>query len=199
MAAAAGGFTGICAMPNTDPVTDNQAAVGFVVRQSMRAAQGPGLPDRRDHPGPEGREAGRIRRDGRGRGGGGERRRQAGRLEPHDAHRARVRPDLRDPGGRPLRGPDPRRGGRDARRAGLGPARPQGDSLRGRRDHGRPRHHPGRADRWACPPLSHVHPGVGGPDPSGQGEGAPGHRRGDAASLHPDPRGAARGTRPTPR
>jgi dihydroorotase len=39
MAAAAGGFTGICAMPNTDPVTDNQAAVGFVVRQSMRAAK----------------------------------------------------------------------------------------------------------------------------------------------------------------
>ncbi|HEU4996734.1 MAG TPA: dihydroorotase [Gemmatimonadaceae bacterium] len=36
-AAAAGGFTAICAMPNTDPVTDNQAAVGFVVRQSMRA------------------------------------------------------------------------------------------------------------------------------------------------------------------
>ena len=36
-AAAAGGFTAICAMPNTDPVTDNQAAVGFVVRQSGRA------------------------------------------------------------------------------------------------------------------------------------------------------------------
>ena len=32
-AAAAGGFTAICAMPNTDPVTDNQAAVGFIVRQ----------------------------------------------------------------------------------------------------------------------------------------------------------------------
>jgi dihydroorotase len=37
-AAALGGFTAICAMPNTDPVTDNQAAVGFVVRQSQRAA-----------------------------------------------------------------------------------------------------------------------------------------------------------------
>jgi dihydroorotase len=36
-AAAAGGFTAICAMPNTDPVTDNQAAVGFIVRQAMRA------------------------------------------------------------------------------------------------------------------------------------------------------------------
>jgi dihydroorotase len=37
-AAAAGGFTAVCAMPNTDPVTDNQAAVGFIVRQSLRAA-----------------------------------------------------------------------------------------------------------------------------------------------------------------
>jgi dihydroorotase len=37
-AAAAGGFTGVCAMPNTDPVTDNQAAVGFIIRQASRAA-----------------------------------------------------------------------------------------------------------------------------------------------------------------
>ena len=38
-AAAAGGFTAVCAMPNTDPVTDNQAAVGFIVRQSLRAGK----------------------------------------------------------------------------------------------------------------------------------------------------------------
>src|SRR5207247_1851001 len=37
-AAAAGGFTALCAMPNTDPVTDNQAAVGFILAQSARAA-----------------------------------------------------------------------------------------------------------------------------------------------------------------
>ncbi len=36
-AAAAGGFTAICAMPNTSPVTDNQAAVGFIVRQAQLA------------------------------------------------------------------------------------------------------------------------------------------------------------------
>jgi dihydroorotase len=36
-AAAAGGFTAVCAMPNTDPVTDNQAAIGFVARQALRA------------------------------------------------------------------------------------------------------------------------------------------------------------------
>lgn len=36
-AAAAGGFTSVCAMPNTEPVTDNQAAVGFVVKQGEAA------------------------------------------------------------------------------------------------------------------------------------------------------------------
>jgi dihydroorotase len=36
-AAAVGGFTAVCAMPNTDPVTDNQAAVGFIIRQAQRA------------------------------------------------------------------------------------------------------------------------------------------------------------------
>ena len=36
-AAAAGGFTAVCAMPNTDPVTDNQAAVGFISRQASIA------------------------------------------------------------------------------------------------------------------------------------------------------------------
>ena len=36
-AAAAGGFTAVCAMPNTDPVTDNQAAVGFIISQAKKA------------------------------------------------------------------------------------------------------------------------------------------------------------------
>ena len=36
-AAAAGGFTALCAMPNTKPVTDNQATVGFVKRQGEAA------------------------------------------------------------------------------------------------------------------------------------------------------------------
>ncbi len=35
--AVAGGFTGVCAMPNTRPVTDNQATVGFVKRQGEAA------------------------------------------------------------------------------------------------------------------------------------------------------------------
>ncbi len=36
-AAAAGGFTAICAMPNTDPPVDNPAAVGFVRAEGIRA------------------------------------------------------------------------------------------------------------------------------------------------------------------
>ncbi len=36
-AAAAGGFTAICAMPNTDPVVDDPAGVGFVLAQGLAA------------------------------------------------------------------------------------------------------------------------------------------------------------------
>jgi dihydroorotase len=39
MAAAAGGFTAVCAMPNTDPVVDNPGTVGFIVSQAQRAAK----------------------------------------------------------------------------------------------------------------------------------------------------------------
>lgn len=37
MAAAAGGFTAVCAMPNTDPPIDDPAAVGFIVAQGRAA------------------------------------------------------------------------------------------------------------------------------------------------------------------
>jgi dihydroorotase len=37
-AAAAGGFTAVCSMPNTDPPIDNPAAVGFVVAEGKKAA-----------------------------------------------------------------------------------------------------------------------------------------------------------------
>jgi dihydroorotase len=39
LAAVAGGFTAVCAMPNTDPVCDNQGVVGFVVSQAQRAGK----------------------------------------------------------------------------------------------------------------------------------------------------------------
>ena len=37
-AAAAGGFTAICAMPNTNPVNDNAAVTQFIVETARRAA-----------------------------------------------------------------------------------------------------------------------------------------------------------------
>ena len=37
LAAAAGGFTAVCAMPNTDPPIDDPAAVGFVLAEGQRA------------------------------------------------------------------------------------------------------------------------------------------------------------------
>jgi dihydroorotase len=39
MAAAAGGFSAVCAMPKTDPVCDNQGVVGFVKAQAQRAGK----------------------------------------------------------------------------------------------------------------------------------------------------------------
>jgi dihydroorotase len=36
-AAAAGGFTAVCAMPNTDPPVDDPATVGYVRAQGLRA------------------------------------------------------------------------------------------------------------------------------------------------------------------
>ena len=42
-AAVAGGFTSVCAMPNTDPVNDNPAVTSFIVEQAVAAAlSGPG-------------------------------------------------------------------------------------------------------------------------------------------------------------
>ena len=160
MAAAAGGFSAVCAMPNTDPVTDNQAAVGFIVSQAQRAGKARVYPDRRDLAGAEGAAARRVRRAGRRGRGRGERRREAGGLESPDAHRARVRADVRHPGGGPLRGSDARRRRRDARGYRLHPARPQGRARGRRGDHGRARHPPGRAHRRAtstcatCPPAA---------------------------------------------
>ena len=36
-AAAKGGFTGVCSMPNTDPVTDNGTVVEFVKSRAARS------------------------------------------------------------------------------------------------------------------------------------------------------------------
>ena len=69
-AAAHGGFTAVCAMPNTDPVADEGAAIRFLVERAAERGNVRVLPDRRDHRRPEGRGArrdGRHARRGRGR------------------------------------------------------------------------------------------------------------------------------------
>ena len=127
MAAAAGGFTAVCAMPNTDPALDNQGAVGFIVSQAQQAGKARVYPIGTISLGQKGEnlaEFGEL--VGRG-GGGGERRREAGDVEPPDAHRAGVRQDLRNSGGGPLRGPDAGAGRGDARRA----SSPPGSASRG--------------------------------------------------------------------
>ena len=129
------------------PVTDNQAAVGFIISQAQRAGGGARVSDRRDLHRREGRDARRIRRDGRRGRRRRERRRQAGRQRAADAHRARVRAHLRHSRRRSLRGADARRRRRDERGDRQRAARPQGHSRRGRGDHGDPRH----AARAAAP------------------------------------------------
>ena len=48
-AAAAGGFTSVCCMPNTIPVNDSPTVTSFIVERARRYAAGERLPDRRYH------------------------------------------------------------------------------------------------------------------------------------------------------
>ncbi len=95
MAAAAGGFSAVCAMPNTDPVTDNQAAVGFIVSQAQRAAKARVYPIGAVSLGQKGQQLAEF---GELVGAGAVAVSDDGKpvvVEPHDAHGAGVRPHLR--------------------------------------------------------------------------------------------------------
>ena len=117
-AAAAGGFTAVCAMPNTDPVTDNQAAVGFIIaagvasrtrRACIRSAR-----SRSDS------AANRSPRFGEMVAAGAVAVSDDGKPvveRASHAHGARVRAHVRHSRRRPLRGADARQGRRDERRA----------------------------------------------------------------------------------
>ncbi len=90
-AAAAGGFTSICCMPNTKPVNDS--ATGHQLHRGARAAArgGQRVSHRRHHQGQRGRGTGRHRLDeGSGR-GGDFRRRPPGDERARDAARHGVR------------------------------------------------------------------------------------------------------------
>ncbi len=126
MAAAAGGFTAVCAMPNTDPVTDNQAAVGFIVSQAQRAGKARVYPIGAISLAQKGQQLAEF-----GELVG------AGAVAVSDDGKPVVSSHLMRtaleyartfgiPGGRSLRGSHARRRRRDARGVRLDPARPEG-------------------------------------------------------------------------
>ena len=186
-----------CRTPIRSPTTRRRSASSSARRSGRAGAR---LSDRRHLGRAEGRAARRVRRDGgRGR-GGGERRRQAGDVEPPDAHRARVRADLRHSGRRSLRGPDARRRAARCTKA----SSPPGSASRAS---------PPRPKRSWWPATSssreltggHVHlchmthARIGRADPLGQGAGLKVTAEVTPASLLADRRGAARATTPTRR
>ena len=199
MAAAAGGFTAVCAMPNTDPVTDNQAAVGFIVSQAQRAGKARVYPIGAVTLGQRGEQlaefgelvgAGAVAVSDDGKPVG-------------SSHMMRTALEYARTFGIPvanhceemsLAQGGAMHEGLVSTRLGLKGIPAAAEEIMVARDiilaelTGGPR-----------PPLSHVHPRVGGTHPAGQGEGRPGDRGGDAAPLLPDPRARARGTTPTPR
>ena len=50
-AAIAGGFTSVCAMPNTNPVNDNQSVTEFMIDRARGRRPCPSVSDRRHHQG----------------------------------------------------------------------------------------------------------------------------------------------------
>ncbi len=112
-AAARGGFTTVCAMPNTDPVTDSRAVGRLRVTPCAGGGRGARPPNRRRDRRQQGRGADRDGRAGGGRRGRLQRRRPPRRRRQRDAPgpqlRIRPRPPYRGTGRtadhQPLRGP----------------------------------------------------------------------------------------------
>ncbi len=161
-AAAAGGFTTICCMPNTSPVNDNATVTSYIIERAERNAVVNVFPIGAITKGSAGQELAAIGSM-----------KQAGIVaisddgQPvmnarADAPRHGDRAVLRDPRDRPLRGPAPERRRRHARRRSeraAGAARNSGGV--GRRDGGA-RHSAGRVDRRALPRGAHFVAPFGG-------------------------------------
>ena len=90
-AAAAGGFTSICCMPNTKPVNDSATVTSYIVERARQPGGGQRVPHRRHHQGQRGRGTGGHRRHEGSRRGGHFRRRPAGDERARDAPRHGVR------------------------------------------------------------------------------------------------------------
>ena len=191
MAAARGGFTTVCAMPNTDPVADSRAVVDFVLRK--------------------GRDEGAVRvlpigcvtkgsrryaalRDGRARGG---RRRRLQRRRParprreRDAAGADLQLVVRPTDHQPLRGHRAEPAGTGQRGLGVEPAGRTGHTGCRRGDHGSPGHRARGADRRASAHSAREHRGHGRAGAAGQGaRDEERHLRGHPAPSDPERRDA---------
>ena len=161
-AAAAGGFTSICCMPNTKPVNDSATVTSYIVEQARRKAVVNVYPDRRHHQGQRGRGTGGHRGDEGGGGGGDLGRRAAGDERARDAAGDGVRAVVRSADDPALRRSESERGRRHARRGAvgaLGAARDSGGI--GRRDGGA-RPDSGAVDRRAVSRGAHLDAQRGG-------------------------------------
>ena len=185
-AAAAGGFTAVCAMPGSDPVNDHagitralldRARLEGITRVYPVGALSRGLR------GEELAEYGDLREAGL-RGGG--RRRAAGPERSPSPPRPRVREGLRPRGDRLLRGADPRGEGGHERGPGGHPPRPAGKPRGGGVAGGRARPPARRAHLGPAARGPRLDRGLGGRDPAGEGPRRPGHRGGDPPSPAPD-------------
>ena len=189
MAAAAGGFSAVCAMPNTDPVTDNQAAVGFIVSQAQRAGKARVYPIGAISLGQKGQQLAEF---GELVGAGAVAVSDDGKpvvsshlmrtaLEYARTFGIPVADHCEDP---TLAAGGAMHEGLVSTRLGLKGVPAAAEEIMVARDillaelTGRPR-----------APLPHVDPGVGRAHPARQGEGAPGDGGGLPAPLHADARG----------
>ncbi len=156
MAAVAGGFTGICAMPNTDPVCDNQGVVGFVIAQAQRAAKARVYPIGAVSVGQKGLQLAEF---GELVGAGAVAVSDDGKPVA-SSHLMRMALEYAQTFGIPVADhcEDPTLAAGGSMHEGIISTRlgTQGHPGGGRRDHGGAGHSPRGADRGPCAPLSHV-------------------------------------------
>ena len=198
-AAAHGGFTTVCAMPNTDPPLDEPGVLARI-RGAAAASGSPVelLAVRRGDRRAQGRPAGRARRARRRRRRGLLGRRRARSLATDPAQRPGLRRHGRAADRRPRRGRHRDRGGGSERRLRGDRSRAARLACLGRGERRRPR--PGdprgrraRRPRRAAAPHARVDGRRAGSRAAGQGGRAAGHLRRDAAPPRAERRMACRG------
>ena len=198
-AAAAGGFTAVCAMPNTVPPNDNRAVTELIVRRAREVGAVRVYPIGAITRGLAGESAGG---DGRAEGGrlrGGLGRRPAGEQRRADAPGAGVRPRARADRDPALRGPAICRTagsmneGEVSARAGIKAQPAAAESTMVARDLELV-----RVDRRPLPRGPPQRGRIGAAGPGGEAPRPAGDLRGDTTPPHADRPGLRRTTTPSP-